>query len=41
MAERDYKAVAQSWLDGNFDQATKIQVLELRNNDPAGFEDAF
>ena len=37
----DYKQVAQSWLDGDFDQATKMQVLELRNNDPAGFEDAF
>lgn len=37
----DYKQVAQSWLDGDFDQATKMQILELRNNDPAGFEDAF
>ena len=38
---RDYKEVAQSWLDGDFDPQTKCQVLELRNNDPAGFEDAF
>lgn len=37
----DYKKIAQSWLDGDFDQQTKMQVLELRNNDPAGFEDAF
>ena len=33
--------MAQSWLDGDFDQKTKMQVLELRNTDPAGFEDAF
>ncbi len=39
--EKDFKAVAQSWLDGNYDHATKCQILELRNNDPAGFEDAF
>ena len=37
----DYRQVAQSWLDGDFDQQTKMQVLELRNNDPALFEDAF
>ena len=37
----DYRKVAQSWLDGDFDQQTKKQVLELRDNDPAGFEDAF
>ena len=39
--EKDFKAVAQSWLDGNYDHATKCQILELRNSDPAGFEDAF
>ena len=39
--EKDYRAVAQSWLDGNYDPATKCQIIELRNNDPAGFEDAF
>lgn len=33
--------VAQSWLDGNYDQQTKGEVLILRNNDPAGLEDAF
>ena len=37
----DYKATAQSWLDGDFDPQTKCQILELRNNDPAAFEDAF
>ena len=39
--EKDFRAVAQSWLDGNYDNATKCQIIELRNTDPAGFEDAF
>ena len=38
---KEFEKVAQSWLDGDFDQKTKMQVLELRNTDPAGFEDAF
>lgn len=38
---KDYKEVAQSWLDGDFDAETKAQILELKENDPAGFEDAF
>ena len=38
---KEFEKVAQSWLDGDFDQQTKMQVLELRNTDPAGFEDAF
>lgn len=38
---KPFEITAQSWLEGDFDQATKMQVLELRNNDPAGFEDAF
>ena len=38
---QDYIATAKSWLEGDFDQETKMQILELRNNDPAGFEDAF
>lgn len=33
--------VAQSWLNGDFDPATKSQIILLRNEDPAGFEDAF
>lgn len=38
---RDYKEVAQSWLEGDFDPETKCKVIELKNSDPAGFEDAF
>ncbi|MBR4756572.1 MAG: phospho-sugar mutase, partial [Bacteroidales bacterium] len=38
---RDFNAVARQWLEGNFDPETKMKVVELRNNDPAGFEDAF
>lgn len=37
----DYMAAAQSWLDGNYDLETKGEILILRNNDPAGLEDAF
>ncbi|MDY3783434.1 MAG: phospho-sugar mutase [Candidatus Cryptobacteroides sp.] len=37
----DYKETAAKWLEGDFDQETKMQVLRLRNEDPAGFEDAF
>lgn len=37
----DFKEVAQSWLDGDFDQQTKSQIILLRDNDPAAFEDAF
>lgn len=36
-----FEIAAQSWLEGDFDQTTKMQVLELRNTDPAAFEDAF
>lgn len=39
--ERDFRQVAQSWLDGNYDPETKCKIIELRNSDPAGFEDAF
>jgi len=38
---QDYITAAKKWLDGDFDPETKMKVLELRNNDPAGFEDAF
>ena len=38
---KDFREVAQSWLDGDFDPETKGKVIELRNSDPAGFEDAF
>lgn len=33
--------VAQSWLNGDFDPATKSAIIQLRNEDPDGFEDAF
>ena len=38
---KDYREVAQSWLEGDFDPETKCKIIELRNSDPAGFEDAF
>jgi len=38
---QDYNDVARQWLEGNFDPETKNKILELRNTDPAGFEDAF
>ena len=28
--ERDFREVVQSWLDGNFDEATKAQIRELQ-----------
>jgi phosphoglucomutase len=37
----DYNEVARQWLDGDFDSETKAKVLELRDTDPVGFEDAF
>lgn len=38
---KDYNEVALSWVNGDFDQETKMKVIELRNEDPAAFEDAF
>ena len=38
---KEFEAKVQSWLDGDFDQATKMQILKLRNDDPAALEDAF
>ncbi len=39
---KEYELKAQSWLDSDFfDQSTKMQILKLRSEDPAGFEDAF
>lgn len=38
---QDYKEVARQWMEGDFDPETKGKVVELRNTDPAGFEDAF
>ena len=37
----DYLENVQKWLVGDFDPATKTQIIELRNEDPAGLEDAF
>ena len=38
---QDYIAIAASWLAGDFDEETKSKILELKNSDPAGLEDAF
>ena len=38
---KDYMEVVQSWLSGDFDPETKCKIIELKNNDPAGLEDAF
>lgn len=38
---KDFNEVAMSWVNGDFDPETKGKVIELRNSDPAGFEDAF
>ena len=39
--ELNFNDVANSWLTGDFDPQTKCQIIELRNSDPAAFEDAF
>ena len=39
--QRDFREVVQSWLDGNFDEATKAQIVALQENDPVELEDAF
>ena len=39
--EKNFRDVAQSWLDGNYDQETKDEVRRLMETDPAGLEDAF
>ena len=38
---KEFELRAQAWLDGDFDQETKIKIQQLRSGDPAGFEDAF
>ena len=38
---KEFEIKAQQWLEGDFDQATKMEILRLRSEDPAGFEDAF
>ena len=37
----DYLDNVQKWLTGDFDPETKTKIIELRNEDPAGLEDAF
>ena len=39
--EKDFRTVVQSWLDGNFDEATKAEIRALQENDPTTLEDAF
>ena len=38
---RDFRQVAQSWLDGNYDQQTKDEVRALMAGDQTALEDAF
>ena len=38
---KEFELKVQNWLDGDFDQATKMQILKLRAEDPAALEDAF
>ncbi len=38
---KEFELRAQSWLEGDFDQETKIKVQQLRGGDPAALEDAF
>ncbi len=39
--EKDFRTVVQSWLDGNFDEATKAEIRALQETDPVALEDAF
>lgn len=39
--EIDFRKVAQSWLEGNYDEDTKNCIREMEANDPAALEDAF
>ena len=38
---KEFEQKAQAWLDGDFDQETKLKIIQLRNSDPAAYEDAF
>ena len=38
---KDFMQVANSWLQGNFDEETKAQVKHLMDTDPVALEDAF
>ena len=39
--ENNFMQTVQNWLDGNFDEATKAQILALKENDMTELEDAF
>ncbi len=39
--EKGFMDVVNSWLEGNFDEATKAEIRTLMENDPVGLEDAF
>ena len=38
---KQYQAVAENWLNGNFDAETKAEVKHLMDTDPVALEDAF
>ena len=37
----DFRQTVQSWLDGNFDEETKAEILALQESDLTALEDAF
>ena len=39
--KKNFMDVAKSWLEGDFDEATKQEVKAMMNGDPAVLEDAF
>ena len=39
--ENNFMQTVQNWLDGNFDEATKAQIIALKENDMTELEDAF
>ena len=39
--ETNYIHTVNSWLEGNFDEATKAEIRSLMSSDPVGLEDAF
>lgn len=41
MKDQTYLERAQKWMSDDFEPAVRTAVIELRNNDPKGFEDAF
>lgn len=41
MSMKEFELKAKSWLEGDFDQETKIKVRQMLGGDPAELEDAF